>query len=203
MNPNPNQSTNFNGVGNKPVIFPATRFIADKDDKGVVKVGKDGEMASGVLEVKLYEATKDGSSSEVASISMPMSFKKYQAIREEIDVLSTEKLKEYFPGLKPGDKEQLKADKEELKVQTSTDLAAEMRETKIKSLEGDIQELKEALARALDLAVPTATAQPVVETPSNEEPSPSNTVERNVVPETEAKSEEAPVKASEAKAAKK
>lgn len=86
----------------KPVVvFPAVRFFPDKDEQGHFLVDKEGKWKSGTLEVVLFEQGKDGSARTLGTHSEKMSFTKYRATREDIDTMSVDELKQYFPGLVP------------------------------------------------------------------------------------------------------
>lgn len=91
----------------KSVVFPALRFTPDKDEKGVFLVDpRTKEFKSGVLEVTLFKQNKDGSAHFVAGYTEQVSFNKYKAIREDVDAMSVEQLKEYFPELKTEDEKE-------------------------------------------------------------------------------------------------
>lgn len=128
----------------KKYIYPAVRFVPDKDEKGVFLIDeRTKEWKSGTLEVALYETRKNGDSYFLAGFNEKMSFAKYKVTREEIDHLTVDELRDYFPALKV---QKL----EETEPKTSDEDA---------DLRKEIEELKKALDKANEKASTTASTE--------------------------------------------
>lgn len=124
-------------MNDTPKIFPTTRFTPDTDENGHILMDK-GQYKSGVLEVKLYSVEARGQAREVGSVTVPMSYKKYEATREDIDTLAVEELQKYFPEL--AHKEDTDKKSESVKTEKSSETDAQ-----IAALQ---KQLDEALAEA-------------------------------------------------------
>lgn len=181
----------------KRVVFPTTRFFPDKNDDGTFVIDEQSkEFKSGRFELKLYEGYGQNVR-EVASVVEPMSFIKYKAVREDVDTMSVEALKEKYPELKEGlSVAEKRADEDALKAENKNAVANDQRDAKIAQLESQLRDVLTLAARALDarenpnrnMNVVPATEEKE-DLPHAPEISPTNTVERNVEPEGQKSSE--------------
>lgn len=136
-------SPNANTSENTPLrhVFPATRFVPDIDPVTKNPLFDDnGEYKSGTLVVTIFEAVKVANAAPamrtVATVSKPMSLSKFRLIRDDIDHLSVQGLKDYFP---------------ELNGELTPKVEPTGAEADVEKLEKKVDDLTEKLAQALEL----------------------------------------------------